>query len=153
MTGHVTPKQNRFRLLRCCQTPLGRGFETCIDVRAKLGDALCNLVVLPTPLNGYWWIALSLQWGLPQEIHDRHRFYTFTYYSVAYDWGELCMDSDLGEPIRGCGDGFNQECSESCVLFIVHEEPVFEMFSGDEPQGEQDFLWHSFRYAWRSHRC
>ena len=53
--------------------------------------------------------------------------------AVAYDRGELCMGSDLGEPIWGCGDGFYQECSESCVLFILHEKSVFEMFSGDEP--------------------
>ena len=72
---------------------------------------------------------------------------------VAYDRGEFCLGSDLGEPVRGCVDRFYHECSESCVLFIVHEEPVFEMFSADEPQGEPDFLWHSFRYVWRSHSC
>lgn len=44
----MTPTSKNAYLVRCCQTPLGRGFETCVDVRAKLGDALCNLVVLPT---------------------------------------------------------------------------------------------------------
>ena len=52
--------------------------------------------------------------------------------AVPYDRGELCMGSDLGEPVRGCGDGVNQQLSESCVLFIVYKEPFPKVFSGDE---------------------
>ncbi len=48
----MTPIANSLSWIRCCQTPLGRGFETCVDVRAELGDALCNLVVLPTRGSG-----------------------------------------------------------------------------------------------------
>jgi hypothetical protein len=73
--------------------------------------------------------------------------------TVTYDRGEFCMGLDLRESVRGCGDGFYQECSESCVLFVMREEPVFELFIGDEPQGERDFLWHFFRYSWRGHSC
>ena len=69
--GTCDPQANSLSWLRCCQTPLGRGFETCVDVRAKLGDALCNLVVLPTPWHGYWWSALFLQWSLPSTSGKR----------------------------------------------------------------------------------
>jgi len=52
---------------------------------------------------------------------------------MAYDRGELCMGSDLREPVRGCGDGVDQQRSEACVPFIVYKEPFLKMFSGDEP--------------------
>ncbi len=44
----MTPISKSLSWLRCCQTPLGRGFETYVDVRVELGDVLCNLVVLST---------------------------------------------------------------------------------------------------------
>ncbi len=53
--------------------------------------------------------------------------------AVGYDRGELCVSPNLREPVRGCGDGVNQQRSESCVPFIMYEEPFLQMFGGDEP--------------------
>ena len=80
------PQANSLSWLRCCQTPLGRGFETCVDVRAKLGDALCNLVVLPTPWNGYWWGALFLQWSLPSTSGKRQTDLIHHRLGTPYRW-------------------------------------------------------------------
>ena len=59
LSKHVTPRQNRL-LVKVLSNTAGTWVRDLRHgVRAKLGDALCNLVVLPTPLNGYWRSALS----------------------------------------------------------------------------------------------
>ena len=82
----MTPIAKSLSWLRCCQTPLGRGFETCVDVRAELGDALCNLVVLPTLWQGYWWSASSLQWVLPSTSGKRLTDLIHHHQGTPYRW-------------------------------------------------------------------